>query len=512
MSKWSYSRSALLLATMGLAACDGASNIASPGEGTLVTPPVVTPPTTTPDPGTPAPGTPAAGCPTGTTNAGVINNLRNCQISGTITGGLTLANLAGVVYSLSGRVNVGIDLGADPGAPAAGGVQGVLTIDPGVVVFGSSGADALVINRGSQIFAEGTASRPIVLTSRSNMEGNVNASSIGQWGGVVILGRAPIHTCIGAGAAPGTAACQSAVEGLTGAFYGGGSPTDNSGRLAFVQVRYPGFEVNPGNELNGITFAGVGSGTFANNIQVHNSSDDGIEWFGGRVNHRFIVVTGADDDSIDTDLGYKGLIQYALVVQRSDGGDRVIEAETAGNETRTPRSFPRIANFTFIGNRTPDSVLLRGGTDFGLVNGIIQNTTATGLCLDIDGAQTVAAADGATDEAGPPIFRSVIFACSGAARDEADVPLALITPLITGNNNVLPPVMTTFSSVFLPGSFETGAVGTNPRTAFAGTGSFFDETSFVGAFRNAADTWYTGWTCGVGTGATACTAPPSPIR
>jgi hypothetical protein len=493
-----------------VAACDGATNIASPGEGTLVVPPPAPAPTPTPPP-TPTPTGPAENCPTGTANVGIINNLRNCQISGTITGALTLANIRGVVYSLSGRVNVGVDLGADPNAPAAGGVQGILTIDPGVVVFGSSGADALVVNRGSQIFAEGTATRPIVFTSRSNMEGQVNESSIGQWGGLVILGRAPIHTCIGQGAQPGTVSCQSAVEGLTGAFYGGGSPTDNSGRLAYIQVRYPGFEVSAGNELNGITFAGVGSGTFAQHIQVHNSSDDGIEWFGGRVNHKFIVVTGADDDSIDTDLGYKGLIQYALVIQRSNGGDRVIEAETAGNETRTPRSFPRIANFTFIGNRAPDSVLLRGGTDFGLVNGIIANSTAPN-CLDIDGAQTVAAADAATDEAGAPIFRSVIFGCPAAARDEADVPLALITPIITGNNNLLPPVTLTLTNIFFPGSFETGATATNPRTAFTGTGTFFDETTYVGAVRNAQDTWFAGWTCGVGTGATACTAAPAPIQ
>jgi hypothetical protein len=506
---------ALLLITsaVALAACDGASNIASPGEGTLVTPPPAPAPAPAPTPTpTPTPTGPADSCPTGTTNVGVINNLRNCQISGTITGGLTLANIRGVVYSLSGRVNVGVDLGADPAAPAAGGQQGILTIEPGVVVFGSSGADALVVNRGSQIFAEGTATRPIVFTSRSNMEGNVNASSIGQWGGIVILGRAPIHTCVGAGATPGTVSCQSAVEGLTGAFYGGGTPTDNSGRLDYIQVRYPGFEVTSGNELNGITLAGVGSGTFANHIQVHNSSDDGIEWFGGRVNHKYIVITGADDDSLDTDLGFKGLLQYVLVVQRTDGGDRVVEADTAGNEARTPRSFPRIANFTFIGNRTPDSVLLRGGTDYGLVNGIIRNTTASGLCLDIDGAQTAAAADPAVDEAGPPIFRSVIFGCSGAARDEADVPLSVITPIITGNNNLLPPVTLTLQNVFLPGSFETAATATDPRSVYTGTGTFFDQTNYVGAFRNTSDTWFAGWTCGLGLGTPACEAPPSPIQ
>ena len=153
-----------------LAACDGAKNIASPGEGTLVTPPPAPAPAPAPAPTpTPTPTGAATDCPTGTANVGVINSLRNCSLSGTITGALTLRNIRGVVYSLNGRVNVGVDLGADPGAPAAGGSQGILTVEPGVVVFGSSGADALVINRGSQIFAEGTATRPIIFTSRSNM-------------------------------------------------------------------------------------------------------------------------------------------------------------------------------------------------------------------------------------------------------------------------------------------------------------------------------------------------------
>jgi hypothetical protein len=445
---------------------------------------------------------------------GVINNLRNCQISGTITGNFTLRNLRGVVYSLSGRVSVGQDLGSNPNAPIAGATAGILTIEPGVVVFGSAGADALVINRGSQIFAEGTPTRPIVFTSRSNMEGfpgstDGGATAIGQWGGIVILGRAPIHTCsVGT---PGNLDCSSTAEGLTGALYGGLTPTDNSGRLQYIQVRYSGFVVGVGNELNGITFGGVGSGTFANNIQIHNSSDDGLEWFGGRVNHKYIVLTGIDDDAIDTDLGYQGLIQYVLVVQNPSLGDRTIEAETGGNDTFVPRSFPRIANFTFVGSRTADAVLIRGGTDIGLVNGII-SYTGSAQCLDIDGSQSIAPA-GALEERGPPIVRSVLFACAGGAiEDDSDVNAAAVNPIIAGNNNLLPPITLTLQNIFLPGTFEAAAVATNPRTTFTNTGSFFDETTYVGAFRNATDTWYTGWTCGVGAGAVNCAAPPSPIQ
>lgn len=284
---------------------------------------------------------------------------------------------------------------------------------------------------------------------------------------------------------------------------------DNSGRFRYVQVRFPGFEVSAGNELNGVTLGGIGNGTTFDHVQVANSSDDGIEWFGGRVNAKYLVLTGNDDDNLDTDLGYKGFIQYVLAVQRSTGGDRIIEAETAGFETRVPRSNIRLSNFTFISNRPSDPVLLRGGTDYTLYNGIVSN--GTNSCLDIDGNQTVAAADTtqpSPDEAGPPVFRSNIFGCPTAARDESDVPLSLITPLITGNNNLLPPVTLTLTSIFLPGPNETAAVGTNP-TAIPGSGSFFDAATYVGAFRNATDTWYTGWTCGVGTGATSCLTAPA---
>ena len=95
----------------------------------------------------------------------------------------------------AGRTEVGTDRGADPAAPVAGSVQGILTIEPGVKLFASGGSDYLLINRGSQIFAEGTATKPIIFTSRQNIEGTTNPSSQGQWGGIVIAGRAPTAVC-----------------------------------------------------------------------------------------------------------------------------------------------------------------------------------------------------------------------------------------------------------------------------------------------------------------------------
>jgi len=160
-----------------LASC-GADEVASPGEGAFNPAPgsggggggVVTPP----------PGTPAADCPTGFSNVGTVagGTLRNCQLPSSITGSLTVPARAGTVYSLSGRVDVGIDRGGDAGAPI--GAQGILTVEAGVRIFGSGGLDYLVVNRGSQIFAIGTATNPVIFTSRNSIEGTTTIDSIGQ--------------------------------------------------------------------------------------------------------------------------------------------------------------------------------------------------------------------------------------------------------------------------------------------------------------------------------------------
>ncbi|HEY0044852.1 MAG TPA: hypothetical protein VGB62_09910 [Allosphingosinicella sp.] len=491
----------LLLLTstvLALTAC-GPDDVASPGEGgfgnggnTGTTPPPPPPPP-------PAANTPAASCPGGTADRGVLASRRNCEISGTITGQRLIQNLPGVIYSLAGRVQVGTDAGGDPGNPLPGAQTGQLTIDPGVTLFGSGGLDFLIVNRGSQIFAEGTANSPIVFTSRQNIEGTATDNSIGQFGGVVILGRAPIQRCNQPNVAGGSVNCQSQVEGTTG-LYGGASTADNSGRIRYVQIRYPGFEVSAGNELNGLTLAGVGSGSTLDHIQIHNSSDDGIEWFGGTVNGRYIVITGADDDSLDTDFGYKGANQFVIVNQRATGGDRIVEADTPGNGNSTPRSYPKFANVTAISRRTPDALLLRGGTDFALLNSVV---TGSPVCLDIDEAVTTQAANAAVDENGVPVFRSVFLGCATPFRDEADITGAEIAAIFNGNSNVASGT-STLTDIFVNGSNEN-AVTASSITSFS---SFFQNAGFAGAVRSS-DLWFQGWTCGLGFGTPACTAVPT---
>jgi hypothetical protein len=501
-------RSVLLLSTViSLAAC-GPGGVASPGEGTIVVP--------VPVPGTPAPppppaagnGTPAAGCPQGTVDRGIIATaVRNCELSGRISDDYTLQKLPGVIYSLAGPVNVGTDVGGD--GALAGGDAVTLTIQAGVTVFGSSGNDYLVINRGSRINANGNATQPIVFTARANVEGTATDSTQGLWGGVILLGRAPISDCNTA-VPGGSAACQQVIEGTTGSFYGGNVATDNSGTMRYVQIRYSGFAIAPGNELQGLTMGGVGSNTTIDHIQIHNSSDDGIEIFGGRVNAKHIVVTGADDDGLDTDLGYRGTIQFVIGVQRdSQNGDSMIEADSNGNEDALPRQYTRVSNATFVQRSTVqggNAILLRGGTDYALLNSVVVGPTA---CLDIDatGNSTIRPTDAALQDVGPPVFRSVVLACPTAFRDDSNVTVAEIQAIFgsgsNGNNSAFTPSLT---SVFVNGAGETGVPATDPtpfnndqfQTANAAAPNRLEAVSYVGAVRNASDSWFAGWTCNSG--------------
>lgn len=477
------------LSALALAGCGGgADNVASPGEGAF--PPGGGAGGGTGGTGTLPPGTPAADCPTGFANVGTVagGTLRACQLPQKIIGNLLVPLRAGTIYAISGRTDVGDDRGADPNAPVAGAQQGILTIEAGVRIFGSGGLDYLNIQRGSQIFAEGTATNPIIFTSRSNVEGNAGVDLIGQWGGIVIAGRAPIASCP-AGTTPPNVNCVATFEGGV-SLYGGNSPADNSGRLRYIQVRYPGFEIQPNRELNGITFLGVGSATVVDHIQVHNSSDDGIELFGGTVLMKHIVITGADDDSIDTDEGWRGAIQYLIARQRANGGDRVFEESSVGVQTAL-NSRPNIANYTAIGSaRTGagDIQILNTGTGGRFINGIHTSANTATACLDVDTPSTVAAG---------PRWDSVVFACSIAFRNDTDVTGPEAQALFElGTNNSS--THTSTLNGFVNGSNETGRVAFNPQTVSA----FFDSVTYIGAVRDANDTWFQGWTCGLTAGST----------
>ncbi|MEQ8935871.1 MAG: hypothetical protein RIE56_08785, partial [Amphiplicatus sp.] len=361
--------------------------------------------------------------------------------------------------------------------------------------FGASGADYLVVNRGSQIDAEGSASRPIIFTSENDLvrqndsdtSNDDGGSAISEWGGLVILGRAPINRCITG--TPGTVGCEQIVEGVTNpeAVYGGATPNDNSGVLKYVQVRFAGFAINQlGNELNGITFAGVGDGTEVEYVQVHNNSDDGMEFFGGTVNLKHIVLTGNDDDSMDTDNGWNGEVQYLVIKQRDDGGDNGFEMSSAGNAV-TPPTNPTIANFTLVGART-NAFRINSGHVGRFLNGVVSYGANCFRWESSAGNNTPASYDGVNVD---PTFNSVLFDCTALTNDTPDTPAAVASVGADANNEV---GASSLAATFFPGPNE------NAVTAFDLTtlpGTFFDDVDYIGAFsptETESSNWATGWT------------------
>jgi hypothetical protein len=491
---------ALSASALTLAAC-GAAEVASPGEGDFggtggggtTTPPTL------------PPGTPAADCPTGFANVGTVagGTLRACQLPQQINGNLTVPLRAGTIYSINGRTSVGTDMGVDPAAPIAGSVQGILTIEPGVRLFASGGSDYLLVNRGSQLFAEGTATAPIVFTSRQNVEGSTTQDSQGQWGGIVLAGRAPQANC--QLTAPVT--CTGTVEG-TSAFFGGNTPADNSGRLRYVQIKFSGFEISTGNELQGLTMAGVGNGTTVEFIQVHNSSDDGIEIFGGNVNLRRIVITGADDDAFDTDTGWRGGAQFGIVTQRAPGStSRSAGFEFSAAPTSVPLatrylSQPKIANWTIVGRNSPTNAHTVAhfdtGTDATIINSVFTSVTGS-----LAGCMAINDADTGTSGV---VFNSVFMSCPISYRPGNEVLSA--AAFTAGTNNtaagtrtlIAPASGTTITNqvlTFINGANENAVTPVAAASVYA----YFQNTSYIGAVQNASDTWWQGWTCGLTAGA-----------
>jgi hypothetical protein len=256
-----------------------------------------------------------------------------------------------------------------------------LNIQPGTRVIGESGSvGTLIVRRGGRLNALGTADAPIVFTS----DQPVGSRARGDWGGIIINGRAPVNVEGGEGVG----------EADTGV-YGGNDPNDNSGSMRYVRVEFAGVEFSPDNELNGIAFQGVGRGGTYEFIQVHMNRDDAFEWFGGTADIKYAVASNAADDSFDWTFGWQGRAQFLAVHQRSDDADWGIEADNNEfNNNLLPRAHPQIYNTTICGD--PDrnegaesvrAVLFRRGTAVTFRNFLIAGSKTLGM--QIDGGATL---------------------------------------------------------------------------------------------------------------------------
>lgn len=287
-----------------------------------------------------------------TPGTGIATDPNNFK--GEIKSGETVTLDPSKLYKLTGAVAV-----------KAGGT---LIIPAGTRIEASGGTSAYItIEQDGKIFANGTATNPVVFTSPN--------PTPGSWGGLVICGKAPINK--------GT----SATAEVGNATYGGTNASDNSGILKFVRIEYAGAIFQADKEFNGLSLFGVGSGTTIDNVSMINGSDDGIEFFGGTVNVSNIISVGNEDDAFDWTEGWNGTATNIYTKRRANGvGNRGIEADNNSNDNNAnPRSNPTIKNATFIGATTgeADALKLRVGT-YGTFDNLVLSNWTTGINVEND--------------------------------------------------------------------------------------------------------------------------------
>lgn len=444
------------------------------------------------------------------------------------------------IYLIRGPVFVGRDVGASGTDPD--GIAVTLTIEPGTTILGDADQTAsargsfLVVSRGSKIIADANANRPeaekgsrphpedVIVFTSSKPRGE---RARGDWGGLVINGRAPTN-----------AGAEAEGEGDSG-LYGGPDENDSSGILRGVRVEFAGDRVTATDELNGIAFQGVGAGTTVDYVQVHYNVDDGTEPFGGTVSQTHMVMTGIGDDSFDGTDGYRGFMQFLIAQQRADAADNGFELSGNGdNEAASPKSTAVVANATMIGagvplgtgeiaalgNGSDIGLNLREGANFRIYNSIVTGFGDSGFC--IEGAQAIANANarlsGNTDPtrtltvegtilwnnvAAGDVAANFADACGSGYDNRAFFETAGFHNLVADPN--LPESAFSIGSQshppnFVPSSMPEGYVAVDVSTLNGGEGLVMptdgrtlQKTDYAGAVAPGTaleDAWYYGWT------------------
>ena len=346
-----------------------------------------------------------------------------------LTESITLRDIGDGAHIFQGSLFVGENYDSLDDATAAGITEGgdgpSLTIAAGVTVAFQNTNSFLAVMRGSQIFANGTAAAPVTFTSEADVNGGVGPEDVQTWGGMILNGFGFTNACeYEAGwdqtgtddpvLAVGTPCSirQEGTEGETANHYGGTNIDDNSGILRYVVVKHAGFDLLPGDELNGINFGAIGSGTTLENIEVYSNSDDGVEFFGGNVDLTNYVAMYVRDDSIDIDQGYYGTITNALVIQGGAVGEptktgaHCVESDGSASSTKAQNiangytSKAVINNLTCIISAKGPGVANNGDPGAGInaeeahhltLNGAIVTTAYTADALTDGNGEAIAA-------------------------------------------------------------------------------------------------------------------------
>lgn len=407
-------------------------------------------------------------CPANTTSiSGTFKGKPVCSLSGRLEADTHLTS--NFSYILDGAVFIGAD--------EVAGSKTKLTIDEGTYVFGQQGLNFLTVARNGQLHANGTAANPVIFTYEGDDE--ATATTSGQWGGIILNGNAPLN--VGGGTAEG--------EGSTG-IYGGPDAADSSGVLTYVQVKYAGQNITEDNELNGIAFQGTGSGTIVDYVQVHNNSDDGIEFFGGTTNAKHIVLTGNEDDALDWTFGWTGKAQF-IAIKQNTASEHCIEADNNGDDNdATPRANPTISNLTCAGDATAGGdagFRLREGTSANISNVVMNSHNA--YCLDIDQTATFANAGGSIANLNGNLTVSHSRFATGCPFSASDGDTFSVEEFFNAQTG------SSLGEVDLMGTigWMNGPL-LNAITPSIPADSFFDQVDYIGAVKDSSSDWTAGWT------------------
>lgn len=456
----------------------------------------------------------AAACDGGTTEPPPPPPATGASVlTGNITSRRDLS--ADTVYTLRGFVNVG--------------EGGILNIPAGTRIVGDSTVvgSALFVLPGGQIFARGTAARPVVFTSARAP----GFRQPGDWGGLIIVGRARVNR-----PAPVIIEGSNATVGGTanqGVNYAGGTnDADNSGVLEYVRVEYAGFATVQDQELNSFTFAAVGRGTQFQYLQALNGLDDHFEWFGGTVDARYLVSYNSGDDHFDASEGYRGRNQFLIAYQdttiqprpgagsvSSDPQGFEIDGCATGSgsncpsQSAEPYNMPVFANFTLVGAgpRFQQSsggvgMMIRRGTGGVYVNGIVARWGRQGLEVRDTATNNRRLADslqlrnilfvenGRTLDPTPTNFtQPANFADAAFDSTSATSATAVFATLPAAGATGL----TAASFDFTPAASSpaaTGGLSTFTGTMQQRTGTFVTATPYRGAAAPGGPRWWQGWT------------------
>ncbi len=387
-----------------------------------------------------------------------------------------------------------------------------LYIEAGTVIQGELGngndATGLVVTRGAQIFAEGTPNNPIIFTSVED-DGSLTAADRGLWGGVILLGAASTNN-----------PSEKLIEGVNEiasndayAAYGGTDDMDNSGVMRYVSIRHTGINVGDeaGNEIQGLTMGGVGSGTTLEFIESFASDDDGFEWFGGTVNSKYLVAAFNTDDGFDWDEGYRGKGQFWFAIQDEsddEGFGRAMELDGAGgDENTTPFGGGWVVNATILGAGETLSgasnpgdgsqlVLIRDNSGGKFYNNIFAQQHALGITVeDVDGESEFDSR--VRLESGDLVMENNLWYNFGAGNSVSEFSdQSFVQNYLSDSENG-----NRVEAIGFRGISRTTDGGLDPRPASGSAAwngamdvadDFFDNVSYIGAFGE--KNWLIGWT------------------